>query len=70
MEIKTTITIDNLTSNTVSVKTQRIIELEGIIYPLGEPHRRAYANTDEDKELLINDVPEPYLSAILDVWGA
>ncbi len=69
MEIKTTITIDNLTTETVSVKTQKVISVDGTAYPLGEPHRCAYANTDESKNQMINDVPEPYLSAILDVWG-
>lgn len=69
MEIKNTITIDNLTAESVSVKTQKTIVMEGITYPLGEPHRRAYANNEFDRDMLTKDVPEPYLSAIFDVWG-
>ncbi len=68
MEIKNMVTIDNLTAESVSVKTQKTIVMEGITYPLGEPHRRAYANNESDREMLTNDVSEPYLSAILDVW--
>lgn len=69
MEIKNVITIDNLTAECVSVKTQKSVDMDGISYPVGEPHRRAYMNNTLDRVSLESDVPEPYLSSILNVWG-
>lgn len=69
MEIKNVITVDNLTENSVSVKTQKIIDMDGTSYPMGDPHRCAYMNSTSGRASLKNDVPEPYLSAVLNVWG-
>lgn len=43
MDTKTT--LDMLTADSVSIKTQRYIMSEGVICPVGEPHRKAYINT-------------------------
>ena len=69
MEIKNIITIDNLTADSVSVKTQRVLVENGVEYSIGNPIRTSYMNTISSREQLINDVPEPYCSAIIDVWG-
>lgn len=63
------ITIDELTSNSVSVKREKIIEIEGIKYKLPTPSRKAYANSITGRNELEREVPEPYLTAILNVWG-
>ena len=64
-----TITIDALTKNSVSVKRQKTITAEGSTYEIGEPHRCAYANSTTGREQIAAEVPEPYLSAVLAVWG-
>lgn len=70
MEIKNVITVDNLTTESVSVKTQRVlIEDDGIETALGLPSRKAYINGDSGRSELAAEVPEPYFSAILAVWG-
>ncbi len=67
MEIKNVYSIDHLTTESVSVKTQKTLS-DGIqSYPLGEPMRTAY--TKDELKQLKDSVPEPYLSAILEVWG-
>ena len=70
MEIKNVITVDNLTTESVSVKTQRVlIEDNGTETALGLPSRKAYINGDSGRSELAAEVPEPYFSAILAVWG-
>ena len=64
-----TITIDALTKNSVSVKRQKTITAEGSTYEIGDPHRCAYANSAAGREQIEEELPEPYLSAVLAVWG-
>jgi len=64
------IMLDMLTQDSVSVKTQRYVVVEGVEYPIGEPHRRAYANSARGRQAVENEVPEPQRSAIFAVWGS
>ena len=63
------ITLDMLTQDGVSVKKQQYATVEGKEYPIGEPWRRAYANSERGKAQAQAEVPEPYRSAIFAVWG-
>lgn len=65
----TTITLDALTQNSVSVKTRKTITQDGIGYEIGDPHRCAYMNSVSGRKQLAAELPEPYLSAVLAVWG-
>ena len=65
----TTITLDALTQNSVSVKRQKTITAEGSTYEIGEPHRCAYVNSAAGREQIAEELPEPYLSAVMAVWG-
>ncbi len=67
MEIRKDITVDDLTKESVSVKVQRVYAEGQSEFTLGDPVRTAYTKDDIDE--LKGNVPEPYLSAILDVWG-
>ena len=69
MEIKTRISLDVLNEYSVTVKTQQYMELEGEELNVGELHARAYANNERGRAELAEDVPEPYLNAVLTVWG-
>lgn len=64
-----TITIDALTKNSVSIKRQKTITAEGSTYEIGDPNRCAYVNSTYGRAQLAKEVPEPYLSAVLAVWG-
>jgi hypothetical protein len=62
-------TLDMLTDKSVSVKTQKYVEDDGIEYAVGEPHRRAYVNSECGRAEIAEELPEPYLSAVMAVWG-
>ena len=69
MDIKTRIYLDMLTENSVTVKTQRYTVMDGEEVNIGEIHARAYPNSERSRAELAEDVPEPYLSAVLSAWG-
>lgn len=61
--------IDMLNSDSVSVKTQNHMIIDGVDYDIGLPHRKAYINSVKGRAELSSEIPEPYLSGILAVWG-
>ena len=61
--------IDALTSDSVSVRKQKFVDVDGTEYPIGEPWRRAYVNSPSGRQQMMNEVPEPYRAAIFAVWG-
>jgi hypothetical protein len=63
-------TLDMLTAASVSVMTQKYLEDDGTLYAVGEPHRCAYVNSTRGREELAAALEEPYLSAVMAVWGA
>ena len=69
MEIKTRISLDVLNEYSVTLKTQQYIDIEGEELNVGEPRARAYANSERGRAELAEEVSEPYLSAVLAVWG-
>jgi len=66
----TQIALDMLTETGVSVKTQKYVEDGGVEYAMGEPHRRAYVNSERGRSEIAAELPEPYLSAVMVVWGS
>ena len=69
MEIKNKISLDALNENSVTVKTQQYIEVDGKALHVGELHAKAYANSERGRTELADEVQEPYISAVLAVWG-
>lgn len=67
MEVK--ITLDMLTDKSVSVKTQKYITDGGVEYAVGLPHRRAFVNSERGRAEIAEALQEPYLSAVMAVWG-
>ena len=63
------ITLDMLTQDSVSLKKQQYATVDGKEYPIGEPWRRAYINSVQGRIQVQSEVTEPYLSAIMAVWG-
>ena len=64
------ITLDMLTQDSVSVKKQQYIVQDGKEYAIGELWRRAYVNSISGRQQVENEVPEPYKSVILLMWGS
>lgn len=64
------ITLDMLTADSVSIKKQQYNIVNGMEYPIGEPWRRAYVNSTNGRMRAQTEVSEPYLTAIMIVWGS
>ncbi len=63
------ITLDMLTQDSVSVKTQKYIVIEGKEYPIGEPNRKAYINSIRGRKEVEEELPKAYKNAIFAIWG-
>ena len=63
------ISLDELDIYKVSVETKQFVEVDGILYQVGTAHRCAYSNSEQDRLLISEELPEPYLSAVMAVWG-
>lgn len=63
------ITLDMLTTESVSVKTERFIVENGEKLPVGNPHRKLYENNETGMQEVIEELPEQYQNAIFAVWG-
>jgi len=63
------ITFDMLTKDSVSVKKQQYITVDGVEYPIGQPHRKAYINSIKGREEVQSELPLAQQNAIFAVWG-
>ncbi len=63
------IALDMLTQDSVSVKTQKYTDVEGVEYPIGQPHRKAYVNSARGRQEVMDELPEPHQTAIFAIWG-
>jgi len=63
------ITLDNLSTTSVSVKTMNYTTIDSVKYYVGEPHRCAYANSTRGRTDITAALAEPYLTAVMAVWG-
>ena len=69
MEIKEKITLDMLTSDSVSVLKQQYITVDGTDIRVGENVRNAYMNTQTERNLLKDILPKEFFDAVMTVWG-
>lgn len=65
----TEIKIDSLTNKGVTIKTQRYIVENDERLNVGEVHAKAYVNSERGRAELYEEVADPYLAAVLAVWG-
>lgn len=63
------ITLDMLTQDSVSVKTQQVITQDETEYDIGLPHRKSYVNSINGRKEVENEIIEPYKSVIMLMWG-
>jgi hypothetical protein len=61
--------LDMLTQDSVSIRKQKYVVVDDAEYAVGDPWRRAYVNNTSGRQQVQDEVPEPYLSAIMAVWG-
>ena len=61
--------LDMLTKDSVSVRKQKFVDVDGEEHSVGDPWRRAYVNSSSGRQQVMDEVPEPYRSAIFAVWG-
>ena len=67
METKTI--IEFLDEKSVSIVKKNFIRDGETEYYIGDPHRCSYLNDEQGRELLREQVPDPYYSAIIEIWG-
>lgn len=61
--------VDMLTINSVSILTQKFIDIEGVPTQVGSNHRTAYTNSALSREALQSEQPEDVVNAVLAMWG-
>ena len=61
--------LDELNEFSLSVVTKKYIINEGVRYFVGDPVRAAYVNSTSGRADISRDLPEPYLSAVMSIWG-
>lgn len=69
MEIKEKITLDMLTTDSVSILKQQYITVDGTDIKVGDNIRNAYMNTQTEREQLKAKLPEEFYNAVIAVWG-
>lgn len=69
MNIEEKKTLDMLTTESVSILTQKFIEEDGEMLQVGKNHRRAYANSQSGREDLEENEPKDVVAAVFAIWG-
>ena len=69
MEIKEKKTVDMLTSESVSILTQKFIEVDGVETQVGQNHRRAYVNSKTGRSILQENEPTYIVNSVFSIWG-
>lgn len=63
------ITLDILTTDSVSVKKQNYMVVDGVEYRIGQPRRKAYLNSITGREEASTELPQAQRNAVFAVWG-
>lgn len=61
--------IDALAKDYVNILFKKYVEEDGKRYYVGELERTSFANDETGIKLLKEQIDEPYVTAILTVWG-
>lgn len=69
MEIKEKKTVDMLTSESVSILTQKFIEIDGVETQVGQNHRCAYVNSETGRNMLQENEPTYIVNSVFSIWG-
>lgn len=69
MEIIEEKIVDMLTKDSVSILTQKFVELDGVKSQVGENHRRAFINSIDGRMELQNAEEEQIVNVVFSMWG-
>lgn len=69
MEIKEEKIVDMLTQNSVSIATDKFIEIDGIEQQVGQRHRISYENSEKGRKKIQKDQPEFVVTSVFAIWG-
>lgn len=69
MDITKKVTVDMLTDKSVSILTQKFIEIDGVETQVGDNHRKAYVNTEAGRKVLESEQDESTINAVFAIWG-
>lgn len=69
MDIIKKVTVDMLTDKSVSILTQKFIEIDGVETQVGDNHRKAYVNTEAGRKVLESEQDESTINAVFAIWG-
>lgn len=69
MDIIETKTIDMLTTDSVSILTQKFVEIDGVNQQVGNNHRCSYQNSVNGRKALEDNEPTNVIASILAIWG-
>lgn len=69
MEIKEKKTVDMLTVDSVSILTQKFIDVDGVETQVGENHRCSYVNSETGRSDLQGAEPEEVVNSVFAIWG-
>lgn len=61
--------LNGLTTDGVIVMTQKYVTVDGVNYTIGIPNAKGYANSAQGRREAQTEVPEPFVSAIIAMWG-
>jgi len=61
--------IQRLSQDMVFVLTRKFATIEDVEYQLGPDFGAYYNNSTADRERIAEDLQEPYLSAVMALWG-
>ena len=62
-------TLDMLSQDSVSVSKQTFVEYMGQMFPIGQLWRRAYVNSVQGRQQIVDELPIAQVNAIMAVWG-
>lgn len=68
-EITVKKTVDMLTSESVSILTQKFIDVDGTQTQVGKNHRCAYVNSEEGRKYIVESEPTDVVASVMIIWG-
>ena len=69
MEITTKVTIDMLTDESVSILTQKFMEIDGEVTQVGMNYRKSYMNSEQGRMELKAEQSKATVNAVFAIWG-
>ena len=69
MDIKEKKTVDMLTTDSVSILTQKFIYVDGVETQVGENHRCSYVNSKTGRNTLQKQEPRDVVNSVFAIWG-